>query len=285
MDEAAVQALAQLIGRVNLHRDIYKLPNFAGRDTKPSSCKFEEWIYLYETKVKGNAAIAKDEKERIVTQSLIGEARARFVILEQSKTSFDDILQKFKTAYADQSSSIELIEVFHSAKQKHNETASEFADRLELHAHKIVQHKDIGGAYYTSDNVLKTTFVRGLRDESLSDRVVHLLDDEKCAFDKLRQRVVTEEERRKATPKPVKAVAEQQESPELKLALQRLKDKDRELEELRKRVQSQSRSPPQQRSRGPPRTRPHCDFCDRPNHTREQCYAYKHQQKIKSGNA
>lgn len=270
-DAAAVTALAQLIGRVNMHRDSYKLPNFSGRDNKTSSCKFTEWIYLYEQKVQANDDIVDAEKQRLVLQSLTGEARERYITLERSGATFENIVTKFKTVYSDQSSSIELIEAFHAAKQVGGESVSQFADRVELLAHKVSQHDDMEGDYYTSDELLKTKFVRGLKDESLADRVQHLLDDDTRTFDVVRRKVVAEDERRRCKAvKPVKAVADQS---ELMEARKRLANTEKELADLKRQVAQSHRKPNQK-----PQLR--CEFCNRPGHAKPKCYAYIHQQEL-----
>ena len=96
-----------------------------------------------------NDELSDQEKQRIVLQSLTGETRERYILLEQSGTTFINIIAKFCGVYADTSTSIELIEAFHAAKQSSHESVTQFADRIELAALKITQHSDIKDKYYS----------------------------------------------------------------------------------------------------------------------------------------
>ena len=280
-DEAAVAALTRLLGQVNLQREVVvKLPNFAGRDTKPSTCKFAEWIYLYEQRVRDNDELSDQEKQRIVLQSLTGEARERYILLERSGTTFINIIAKFRGVYADTSTSIELIEAFHAAKQSSHESVTQFADRIELAALKITQHSDIKDKYYTSDAVLKAAFSKGLRDESLADRVIHLLDDEMRSFDDVRRKVITEDERRRRKVKPVKVIAEQQPSPELQDTRRRLKAAEEEISLLKKEREERQRADSQPKPNWPPRQRPKCEFCGMLGHIKPKCRAFLYQREL-----
>ena len=148
--------------------------------------EFAEWIYLFEKRIDDDGGLSRDAKERIMLQSLSGEARSRYIQLERGRLSFREIISRFKQIYGDHSSAVEFIEKFHSPRQNEKESVTEFADRIERTAHGVASHEGVAGSFfYKSDEILKTKFIRGLKDQELIGKVNHILDDKILQFDNI----------------------------------------------------------------------------------------------------
>ena len=283
-EETVATALANLLSQINIPKESPKLPIFSGRDAKSKECTFAEWIYLFEKRIDDDGGLSRDAKERIMLHSLSGEARSRYIQLERGGLSFREIISRFKQIYGDHSSAVELIENFHSLRQNEKETVTEFADRVERTAHEVAAHEGVDGSFYKSDEILKTKFIRGLKDQELIGKVNHILDDEMRSFDYLRTRMLNEESRRnssKISTKPTKVVTEEKDnvSEVLKEALRRLDEQAKEITELKTELKKEQESK---------WSRKQCDYYGKMGHLRKDCYALKKresaQKPIRTGN-
>ena len=277
---AAATALADLLSNVHLTKEKFKLPTFSGRDAKGKDCKFNEWHYVYEKSIKDNTTLTSSDQQRLVYNSLAGEARARYLQLDNAKLTIQQIINRFEEIYSDQTSAVDRVEKFHELRQGTKESVTDFADRLEKIAHWVSEGEMADTEFYTSDTVLKTKFVRGLTDDSVAQRVAHIVDDNTKSFDYLRNRIANEtsRSRRDSSPKrtkPTKAVSETTTDVFQKL-LTRLESVETELKDMRKEQKSR---PTQHNQRS--HVRKKCDYCGRSGHLQVDCYAYQYQQKKK----
>ena len=161
---------------------------------------------------------------------------------------------------------------------------TEFADRVERTAHDVAAHEGVDGSFYKSDEILKTIFIRGLKDQELIGKVNHILDDKMRSFDYLRTRMLNEESRRnssKISTKTTNVVTEEKDNVSyvLKEALRRLDEQAREITELKTELKKEQESK---------WSRTKCDYCGKMGHLRKYCYALKKkesaQKPIRTGN-
>ena len=126
---------------INDHTLKDKFPTFSGRDAKSKDCSFNEWYYIYK-KIIEDSLLSSRHKEMIVFNSLVGEARQRYIRLDNNHTSKDSIITKFVATYSDNTTSIDHIEKFNSLRQGAKESISEYADHVGKTAYWVATGDD-----------------------------------------------------------------------------------------------------------------------------------------------
>ena len=169
---ADMEELAKAIKNLTVKKEKPYIPVFAGRDTKKGGTPFDDWLYCV-NKAKGFTS--ESELSNVIFQSLVGEARSRFIRLDSS--DFSSILKHFKDSYADKTSLYDRLQSFHSLKQNSKESIQCFADRFESVIHWIHQCEEGSSSYCKDDSIQKKAFVKGLIDKNISDHLQYIIDD------------------------------------------------------------------------------------------------------------
>ncbi len=257
-----------------------QIPTFSGRTSgKSKDNSYEDWIYMVE-KVNDHKAEFEltDQKglEIAVFQSVVGEARSRYIRLDKAGKSITEILAEFKLAYSDKTDVYERITRFNDLKQHKSECVQEYADKLEKLQLWILECSEATG-YFENDKMMKLTFVRGLRDRTLPHKLLYLIDDEGKKYQDIRTKAISLEKEQSSLDKAVKVVQDAESS-----LVSRLEQRVAYLE-----------------GRGSSEKKPHkvgkkqftlkCYFCKEPGHFKYDCPKYKKRaeqlKKEKQGNA
>ena len=262
----ANQLAGALLAAMNDRTVKDKLPTFSGRDSKPRDCTFREWKYMFNKITSNDSSLSCYDKERLVLQSLQGEARQRYIRLDSNNATLDDIIAKFSATYGDMTSDVERIEKFNNLHQHAKESSSDFADRVEKLAYWVSSGNDSMSIYCTNQ-MLKSKFSRGLNNQPLAESLNYIVDDEQKSFEDLRHKVLALEQRQSQAQatKPKQPVTAVQDSVMEKI-LQRL-------EALEAKMNEKPAQPPRS-----DRPRIECTYCHRHGHTQEQCHFYLRRQ-------
>lgn len=240
-----------------------KIPIFSGRLAKAKETQYDDWSYMV-NKIRKNQKdydISDQVFDNLIFQSLVGEARSRYIRLEKAGKSLTDVLSQFEEAYGDKTAVYDRMRQLHEIRQHRNESVLEYADRLEKVQHWVGECPE-AASFCASDEMLKVSFIKGLWDSKLPDLLYFMMDDRSKSYrDVCTKAVILEKERsHPLDKKPVKAVQEDYVS------------------QLEKRISILENM---QRSK---KKSVKCFHCAKEGHVKKDCYKFK-RESLEKGNA
>ena len=256
--------LADALSRLVLKREKPRLPTFSGRDTTKRETTFFDWMYVVKKVIKQREQYNLTEREfgDVIFQSLNGEARSRYIRLEDTNSNLTDILEAMSAVYKDSTPSIDRIQTLHTSKQNKGESVTQFADRLENTAFWAERANDV--MPFNRDLTLKMVFLKGLSNRRFADIMEHLKDDASKTYDQIRAKAISLERERTETD-PKKLIQPVQS--DLQDKVDRL---TKQVESLQAALNAGKGAEPKRQKR--PYQRLTCDYCKRNGHTEMFCY-------------
>ena len=179
-----------------------KLRSFSGNADKAGEVDYATWS-LYARSIVDDTSIGASEKKRILLESLLNPA-LEIAAAAASKSSATELLDLLDQHFGEVADGYDLYSQFRASVQGTHETASEFLQRLELKALKVVAHKGLKDGELTLEVVRQ--FENGCADDDLLQRVgIRELVKSPPSVASLLQKVRTEETRRREKKLRLKA--------------------------------------------------------------------------------
>lgn len=260
--------LAQALSKILTKKEKPRLPNFSGRSSKNNTVSFKEWLYSVDKAMKSKKykELSSDDFTEIVFNSLCGEAKTRFIRLEQIHNDLEGVLQDMKDTYQDCTPTIDLVQQLHSAKQGAVESIAGFADRIEQQVFEI---ECAGGKLpFERGATLKAIFLKGLKDRKIPDMLLYLKDNEKVSYEMTRTKAIALE--RDSCTRQVKSVTAPS-NDEQKETISQLTDRISQLEKM---LEQKSKD----------RAVRTCHYCDKPGHFIRDCRLRQQDRRNQSSN-
>ena len=184
------ELLQALLGKLVMKREKPKVPTFSGRHAKSKDTSFSDWSYIVEKAIDEQEYFGMSDRgmQNVVFESLVGEARTRFIREDRAGKSLRQILDAFKVAYGDVTPSIDRLQALHLMRQNKDETVVQYADRLENAAYLIEQSSE--RVLFDKDATLRAVFVKGLFDSRIPDLMMHLRDNPDKTYDDIRAKAI-----------------------------------------------------------------------------------------------
>ena len=166
-----------------------KFSRFSGDEPRPKSeASYEEWKYevscAQESELHSEQVMAQ-----AIRKSLANQAK-RVIVPMGTKVTVKEILDRLETVFGNVVTGDSILEEFHSAAQKHDETVVAWGLRLEELMHKAISKGNVKRE--DSDNLLKRMFWRKLKSEKLRNATRSKFESS-MNFDQLRKAVREEE--------------------------------------------------------------------------------------------
>ena len=170
-----------------------KFSRFSGDEPKPKSeATYEEWKYevscAQESELHSEQVMAQ-----AIRKSLANQAK-RVIVPMGTKVTVKEIIDRLETVFGNVVTGDSILEEFHTATQKQDETVVAWGLRLEELMHKAISKGNVKRE--DSDNLLKRRFWRKLKSEKLRNATRSKFES-KMNFDQLRKAVREEEQETK----------------------------------------------------------------------------------------
>ena len=189
----AKEGLSRLTPQTDNRFSFPKFSRFSGDEPRPKSeATYEEWKYevscAQESELHSEQVMAQ-----AIRKSLANQAK-RVIVPMGTKVTVKEILDRLETVFGNVVTGDSILEEFHTATQKQDETVVAWGLRLEELMHKAISKGNVKRE--ESDNLLKRRFWRKLKSEKLRNATRSKFES-KMNFDQLRKAVREEEQETK----------------------------------------------------------------------------------------
>ena len=266
----------------------FKVGVFVGRPQSPNDPHVEEWARDIKSLFKSWQTPA-DQQSQLLMKYLSGEAKRVVMVMEPvDREDSQVVLERLLEVYGDKTPTSSLLQIFHSRKQRREETVKEFSLALQEIAGRIKKRDP--EALAKQDEMLRDQFVHGLQNQDVLRSLRSALRQKPTLkfSDVLAEAIhLTADHEESVNVRTVESRLENPQPPALLKTLQdvvqRTVEQQREMAEMmstmRKELNQLCISSPrgsyQKRPRRQPRWddqgNPICLNCDKPGHMAREC--------------